>query len=140
MDKKPAPQLPPPNPLTARQHHREVFWQIILPLLGGTVFVVVLAILIVGSTPAQASVGADTALIWLILPLFLFGLIAFAMLIFLVVLVTRLLEKTPPYARLIQENVNLISQRLHHAADLSVEPFLRFHSALAVIQKILARR
>jgi hypothetical protein len=140
MDKKPTPPLPPPNPLTARQHHREVFLEIILPLLGGTVFIVVLAILIVGSTPAQASVGADTALIWLIIPLFLLGLIGLAILIFLVVLVTRLLEKTPPYARLVQENINLMSQRLHHAADLSVEPFLRFHSALAIVQKLLARR
>ncbi len=139
MENKPPPQLPPPNPRTSQKHAQETFWQIILPVLAGAILVMVFAVLVVGSTPAQASVGADASVIFLLIPMLLFGCIALAVSITLIVLVTRLLRALPPFTRLLQDNIEQVSVKIHQILDRSVEPILRLQSIAAVIQHLFRK-
>jgi hypothetical protein len=131
--------LPKPNPVTQRAHRRDVFWQITLPAVAGSMLILGLAGFIAwaGAT-GTGEVGrwADVSLLWLILPLLCLTLIPLLFFAGLVYAVSRGLRALPPYAHIVQNTFFLLKLRVRGAADKVVEPALRLHSLSAAIEAL----
>lgn len=126
--------LPPRNPLTTRKHRSDVFWQITLPLALGVVLI--LAMMVFAAILASGSADfsrrfADISLVWLIVPNLMSSLFSLVLLAGLAVLVTLLLRKLPPYARLAQDAFARLARRTGQICDQIVEPLLRWKGASA---------
>ena len=68
------------NPVTRKRHQKEVLWQITIPMLIGSLILLVLAALAVaaatGIVPGDTRRWADISMIWLIVPVMLVTLLA----------------------------------------------------------------
>ena len=123
------------------RHRRQSTWQIFLPIIIGSVLVLVAAVLVflpvVGvSTGVNSSQYADTSLIWLILPvLFLAVLIAFLM-IGLIIVIAKALQTIPGYTRIGQDYAKLISSTVQYWSGRFVSPIIGFKSRLASFRRI----
>lgn len=130
--------LPERNPKTHAAHRREVFWQILLPLLIGFLFVLaaIAAIVFFAAQPAsELDRWADVSLIWLILPSLFIALIILVILIGFVYAITLLLRLTPRYARIVQLYFEIGKARISQVSNLTIEPILRIRSLSAVLRR-----
>ena len=126
------------NPKTHAEHNREVFWQIILPLVIGILLLIAaLAAIIFSATLPVTDVGrwADVSLMWLILPSLFFALIILVITIGLVYGVSLLLRVIPRYARIIQLYFEQGKGKISQLTNLMVEPVLRIHSIWAATRR-----
>jgi hypothetical protein len=124
------------NPKTHAEHRREVFWQIILPLLIGILLVLAaVAAIIVSTVQPVTDVGrwADVSLIWLILPSLFLAFILLVILIGLIVLISYLLRLIPRYALMAQLFMEQAKGKIAHLFNLSVEPVLRVKTIWAAV-------
>ncbi len=92
-----------------RQHQRQIFWQVLLPVLLSALLVLASLVLLIltaaqGDPAGQLSGWADTSLIWLLLPVLGLGLIGILLLGGLIYLLARLLKTLPTYTALVQQN------------------------------------
>lgn len=122
------------NPLTHARHRREVFWQITLPLLLGLVLFVGVSVLSALGNSGEVSRGADVALIWLILPLLVVGLIFLVVLAGLTYGLVFLIRGIPGYARQAQDLVALVADKTRQLGDAAVEPIYRLESFMAGVR------
>ncbi|MCX8061784.1 MAG: hypothetical protein N3D16_04315 [Anaerolineales bacterium] len=136
MEKPPSRPLPPPNPITTQKHRRESLLQITLPFLGALAILIGLAFLLGKATTFNTAQGAQIALIGLILPTMLFGLLFFLITIALLVGVTKLLGILPTYTRSVQDFFTLVAYQTRRVADGSVEPILRLQEWAAIWQRL----
>lgn len=136
MEKPPTRTIPPPNPITTQRHRRESLVQIILPFVGAGILITGLAFLLGRATSFNTAQGAEIALIGLILPTIIFGVIFFVIIIGLIVGLTRLIRILPIYTRLVQDFFTRVSQQTRRVADGSVEPILRLQAWLAILQRL----
>ena len=130
--------LPERNPKTHALHRREVFWQIMLPLLIGILFVLAaIAAIVFFATQPASELGrwADVSLIWLILPSLFIALIILIILIGFVYAITLLLRLTPRYARIVQLYFEIGKARISQVSNLAIEPILRIRSLSAVLRR-----
>ncbi len=141
MDYKEYPpnQLPERNPVTYQQHRQDVFWQITIPMLIVLALALVLVILALSGTFVQQSQWADISIIWLIIPSMLIGLVFFIVVAGLIYLVTILLGRLPPYARLAQDWLLVARFKVGEVGDKLVEPFLRIEEAKVSWQTLVGR-
>src|SRR4030043_691586 len=96
--------VPERNPVTHAKHRREVFWQIILPMLIGLLLVLTVVSIIIfsgTSSTSELSRWADVSMIWLILPSFFIALLFLIILIAFTYLITVVLRLTPRYTRIL---------------------------------------
>jgi hypothetical protein len=127
-----ADQLPPPiaprNPATHRSHQRQVFAQILLPMLTALAGAVILAIL---STTSVAGSAPQTALWAHISTIFMAVLAISAGLGVLIVLIAMIfgtgwvLNKLPGYSYIGQLYAQIIQIRVKQIADLSSLPVIQ---------------
>ncbi len=136
MEKSASRTIPSPNPVTTKRHRRESLVQIFLPFAGAVILMSGLAFLLGKATSFNTAQGAEIALIGLILPTMLFGLIFFAITIVLIVGLTKLLRTLPIYTRLVQDFFTRLSQQTRRVADGSVEPVLRLQTWLAILHRL----
>ena len=128
-----------PNPLTQRQHRKEVLWQITLPLAIGVLLVLAAGI---GVGYAGASKAgpvdrwASISTIWLIIPMMAVALIFLAVTAALAYGLMRLNALLPRYTRQLQDVFVVIEARVKRAADAAVEPALRARSAFAGLRAL----
>src|SRR5512143_3088678 len=97
--------LPERNPKTHAEHRREVFWQITIPLVSGSLLILaaIVAIIFFATQPApELDRWASVSLMWLIFPSLFIVLIMLVVLISIVFAVTVVLQKTPRFARMLQ--------------------------------------
>jgi len=125
------------NPVTHARHRREVFWQITLPLIIGTVLCALLGALAVAAPMSGASQWADISLIWLIL----IGLtLSFVLAVFLFagfyIVTFVLLPRLPIFFYRAYGWILMFGAQLDHIQSKSVEPFLRVHSFGASLREI----
>ena len=140
MQTKSIRQIQLPDSEASQNHRRETFWQITLPIFISAGIIVIIAVLSTKSTTNQTSVGSDIALIWLLIPALLFGLIGLAITILFITLTLKCIKIIPPYTHRLQISSLKISKRIQNFADLSVEPIMRVQSALAILHKLTQRR
>ncbi|PWH17637.1 MAG: hypothetical protein DDG59_07875 [Anaerolineae bacterium] len=134
---RPSPRpIRSPNPITTQNHRRESLYQIILPFLGATLLLIGIGFLLGKATSFNTAQGAEIALIGLILPTMVFGLIFLALTIGLIVGLAKLLRNLPIYTRSAQDFVRLVSQKTKQVADGSVEPIIRLQAWLAIWHRL----
>ncbi len=132
----PTRQIPERNPLTHREHQRQVFWQIILPLAVGVIVVLALAVLVSLSSIETSSRWADISLIFLILPTAVATLLFIAVAAALVYGLWYAIKFIPPYARIVQDFFYNIQRRVRTGADMAAEPVLRVNSWIAGLRAV----
>jgi len=128
--------LPERNPVTHARHRREVFWQIIIPMMLGILLVLVaVTIVILSATHAATNLSrwADVSLIWLILPSLLIAFIFLTILIAFTYLISIVLKKTPPYAHLIQQYFETGKNKVSFYSNKITDPIVKTRSVWAVL-------
>lgn len=124
------------NPTTHKAHRKEVFWQITLPFVIGTILLLALAIAASWGAIGEVRAWGDVGIIWVILLMFIPGLLLLIVLAALVYGLTVILHRLPEFALQAQNMLQMISWRVKQGADKSVEPILRIESARASLKSI----
>jgi hypothetical protein len=127
------------NPKTQAQHRREVFWQIILPLVIGILLLLAaLGAIIFSATQPVSELRrwADTSLVWIILPSLFFAFILLAIMVGFVYVLSRITGAVPRIAFRIQQFIERGGSQITRLADLMVEPILRIQAIWAAAQRL----
>jgi hypothetical protein len=115
---------------------RDVIWQMALPLGLAVAAVLVPMVLLIapGGAPVR-SVWADVALIFLIIPTAIFGLIALALLVGLIVAAVYGLRELPYLFKRAQDFVALVGYRVQAGAGKASGVFLSIQSLTAGVRR-----
>lgn len=120
MDSRPAARIKPGS-----RHNRQVFWQILLPVIlaafAGIALVVLLSISTANGSAASAQ-WSSIATIWLILPWMIFAGFFALMLVGLIYLISRLRRKLPTYTHLINTYIQIFNIRVGILCDRAARP------------------
>jgi hypothetical protein len=131
MNEKTKFVLPERNPKTHAAHRKEVFLQIMLPLVIGCLLLAALVAGVIWSATGSNSEvrrWADISLMWLILPALGFALILLVLLSGITYLVSRLLGVLPGYARWVQDYFTLGMLKVIHVTNVIVKPVMKLQS------------
>lgn len=125
-----------------QRHEKQRFWQILTPIGVGLLIMLVIVALVIRAAVGTNAGGpvsqwADISLIWLILPVMLFAIIATLVLIGLSYLVARLLQILPTYTFIVQHYAYLISSQVKLWADKIVQPVISLESIKASVGAFL---
>ena len=126
-------QRPADSP-TVQAHKRQFAWQILVPFLVVTVLVLAAGVLAAAGTATRS--WADVSIIWLIIPMLVFALLAVVVLGFLIYGIARLLQVTPKYTRMVQRFVAMGSDWAGRIADGAASPVIWIRQAGAVLKSI----
>jgi len=130
----------PENAPTYRAHRRQTFWQILLPVIVTTLVLLAAGLLLaLRGGAAGASLWADVALIWLILPAMVFGLLILALLGGLIYLAARVLKGTPPVAAKVQHFFHLAERAMAQVTEKIVQPVLWVEEIKAALRRLTGR-
>jgi hypothetical protein len=135
-------EMTPIESPTVRQHKRQFFWQILLPMLLVVIAALAIGGLVIAATftgRGETRLWADVSIIWLLAPMLLlaFGLVA---ILFAVVYgMGKLLQVTPRYTGKAQGIFVLIAAWARKVADGATQPFVWFQQAGAAIKSIFKR-
>ena len=135
-------KLPQPVHESYRNHRKQMMWQIILPI---TVTVILCIALIVLINVAAFRDGGDVArwaavsTIWIVIPIMVGLVIVLALLGGLVYLMYKLLDITPTYTGLAQDNVHKAAAYIKRGADAVVKPIIGLNGILASINAFFER-
>jgi len=120
------------------QHKRDVIWQIWLPVAFGAIAMLTLGLLAAFSlqTGTDASVRwGHVATIWLMLPVFIVGLMIFILIIGIIVAVMKLTEILPGYTSILQMYARIITAKILTLSDKSVQPVVQVRTLKAASQR-----
>ena len=130
------------NPATTARFHRESWWQIYFPLLVMALLsiaaIVLLAVL--GSQNGAVSVVGDYALMLVIIPILVGGLVVLVLLFGLIVGVAKLVHGMPPYANVAQQGVHNFSKKVEQVCDRITGVVINIRSVLAGVEMYLKHR
>lgn len=124
---------PSRNLVTQRAHRQESWWQIWLPLAVGALAILGMAVwaVVVAVQGGSVSQAADTALIFVLLPVILMSLLCLIVVGGIVYLLARLLKIVPPKMLVVQVFFARIERGTRRAADKLVGPSLKLSSLAA---------
>jgi len=115
----------PRNPLTQQSHRREVLWQITIPVVVGTVLMLVVCFLAATLSSPNASRWADISVIWLIPPGFLIALLMMLINAGSAYLLIRMIAAAPPFFFKVQNFLRRVQLKVAAYSNKAVEPVLR---------------
>jgi hypothetical protein len=124
------------NPVTLQAHRKQVLWQITVPLVIAAIVILILAVLVATGSPQGASLWADIALIWLLIPIMIASLIILVLLAGLVYAVIWLVRTIPAYALQVQNFMIMIASQVERLGNMLVEPIMRASAFLASLQAL----
>jgi hypothetical protein len=124
------------NPVTQQAHRKQVLWQITVPLIIAAILILVLAVLAATGSSQGASLWADIALIWLLIPVMIASLILLVLLAGLVYAVVWLVRAIPAYALQAQNFMMMVASQVERLGNLIVEPIMRANAILASLQAL----
>jgi hypothetical protein len=131
------------NHSSYRNHRRQVWIQIYVPILFTVVIGAALAIFIGITTFGDGDNSqrwAAISTIWLVIPVLIFGLLFGVVLTMAIYLMARLLNIIPPYSGKAQYYVIRTTQKTRTFSDLAVKPVLFLEGILASIQAFFGRK
>jgi hypothetical protein len=134
---KPAPGARRPrNPHTHAQIRRDTWLQIVAPLVLATLVLIVLMVLIIapGGAPVRSPL-ADVALILLIMPALLIGLIALAVIAGLTYVLYLGITRLPPYFKIAQDYVALAAGRIQGVIQKASNAVISTRGLIAAAQR-----
>ncbi len=123
-----------PNPVTQAAFRRQAWLEIYLPLGFALLIVGVVVVLLARSGVGDASSWADAALVVLILPLLILGLLVLVGLAFLAYGLFQLGGLIPGPARQVQEVFYRAQFDSRRATDLLVSPVIAVRGAVAALR------
>ncbi|GAB4463052.1 MAG: hypothetical protein Kow0070_22930 [Anaerolineales bacterium] len=136
-------KLPQPLHESYRNHRRQLFWQILLPItltallcLGLIVLINIAAFRNGGDVARWAAVST----IWIVIPIMIGLIIVLALLAGLVYLMAKLLRVTPTYTGLAQEYVHKAALYIKRGADAVVKPIFLIDGVGASIRAFFGRK
>lgn len=124
------------------KHRKQVFWQIIFPLILAIGVILFVAVVAAQSTLQASAAGANpasTAAIFLITPLLGIGLVFLALLILFVVGVTRAKNGLPGFAGRVLGYFVYAQRIITQASNQSVQPILSINSRIAAIKRFFQK-
>lgn len=113
---------------TFQKHRRQVFWQIILPVVAaGVIFIALGLLAVLSPTPGGDKTGQWAAIstIWLVAPLLFIGLLFLAVMTGLIYLMSRFLTIFPAYLRLAQMYAQVASLWVVNFCNRLSAPFIK---------------
>jgi amino acid transporter len=131
------PNLPERNPETYAQHKKEVFWQIMFPMLIGIIILFAMFAFIFVSVRTGASDlsrYADVSLIWLIIPSLIIALIFLVFIAAIIYLFTVVLRILPRYSHLALLYLEIGKYKLIRITSQITNPIVKTKSIWAVVR------
>lgn len=122
--------------LSYRRHRRQFAGQILLPLLVFVLLALGLAGFLVWGSLANVRHLADVALIWLITPLLVIGLIVIIIGGIKIYALARVLKTAPVYTAKAQQLFFRLTRGIQSLADKAVLPIFKINQVLAVLQAL----
>ncbi len=138
MQNQPRPARTPSNPT----HRRQVFWQVWAPLAAAALIVLaaaVLAVIFSGSGQVNSGQLASVAIIWMLLPLILAGILFMIFTAGMIFLLSRALRILPTYTHLILLYAQILNLRVTQFLDTLVNPVIRGRGSAAGLKVIFRR-
>jgi hypothetical protein len=120
-----------------QQHRKQVWTQILLPILCAVlVFVVVIILTYLATFRNNGDVGRWAAIstIWLILPVIIAGFILLILLSALIYLMVRVLNLIPPYSFQVQQFIYRIESGVKHFAEMFRKPVLALQDITRLVR------
>jgi hypothetical protein len=120
------------------QHKKDVIFQIWLPVGFGALAMLALGLMAIFSLQTGAESSArwgHVATIWLLLPVFIVGLISLSVLAALIFGVTKLTAILPDYSAIVQMYARMMAARVKNLADRSTSPIIQTRSVNAGIAR-----
>ncbi|MCW5877828.1 MAG: hypothetical protein KIS80_03040 [Anaerolineales bacterium] len=122
-----------------RSHRKESFWQIVLPLLLGVGLIVYLVYQLLSTQASSSEQAAQVAVILLALPLLVLGIALLAVLVMLMIGVSKLSEWLPQLTVRILDLVETMNAGAHRSAHWAARPFLAIESWTAALGRLFKR-
>lgn len=139
MDNQISRRLPEPNLATRGRHQRQVFWQVLFPVILFTLIMVFLAVLVSLSGMGQVQRFSDISIIFLVLPSFITGILILVIFAGIIFLLARILGILPPYFRVAQNFLERITAVFKKAADTSATPVILIESIFAGMKAVFQK-
>lgn len=134
-------QIPENHP-SYKKHRRQFWTQIFLPMTLVVLLITAVAVLTGiatfgegGDSPRWAAIST----IWLVIPVMIFGLFFFVILVGLIYLLARGLKGMPPYSSKAQYYVRRATSQVKRFSDMAAKPVLFLEGILASLKAILGR-
>jgi hypothetical protein len=130
----------PPVHESYKRYRKQLFSQIILPMIiTALLFVGMIVLISVATFRDGGDVGRWAAIstIWIVVPIMIAALIFIVLLTGLVYLLKRLLNITPTYTGRLQDFIHKIAVYIKHAADATVKPVFFIDGIGASIKRLL---
>ena len=136
-------KIPQPVRLSYQRHRKQLMWQIILPIVLVSLFIVATIVLINIATfrdGGDVARWAAVSTIWIVIPIMIGLLIIFAVVAGLVYLMAKLLNIIPTYTGQAQDFVYKIAGYVKRGADAVVRPVIGLEGIKASINAFLGRK
>ena len=137
-------RLPSPAEHPSYQNHRRQLWtQILLPILGVILLLVALIVLISVATfrdGGDVERWAAISTIWIVIPILVAGLVVLLIFVGLVYGMAKLLALIPPYSGYAQKMVWRIEGYVRRGADASIKPVLAVEGIVATIKRVFGMK
>lgn len=140
MDNPNNHRLPERNPYTHDRHQRQVFWQVLFPVILGAIIIIALAVLVSMAATPQVVRLSDISIIFLIMPTAIVGFLVLAIFGGFIFLQARIIKVLPQYARLAQLYLERFTAWLKKLADSAASPVVNIESAIAGLRSVFQRQ
>ena len=121
---------------TLREHKRQHFWQILLPIVLVALLAVVIGVFTAQTEAGQTRLWADIATIWLIAPLMFSALLCMAVLGGMIYAVALLTQITPRCTLQAQNFALRLTAGVKRGADAAVKPVVWLEQARAALKSL----
>jgi hypothetical protein len=136
-------QLPTPEHLSYRKHQRELWTQILLPvLIAALIVLAVIGLIIYVTFFKEGDVARWSAIstIWIVLPVIVVCVIFLVLIVAICYGMARLLKLIPPYTGLAQRYVWRGQGYVQRGADMLARPVLGLESLAATIRNLFVSK
>lgn len=121
------------NPETRAAFRRRVWLRIYLPMLLAFMLVIMIPVSIGIASYGTTSIWADTSLIFLSIPMLIVGLVAFALMLGFVYLVSLAIVKLPLPAAKLQQIFKIVQAQLLRITNASVRPVISLRAIAGTV-------
>lgn len=121
-----------------QRHKKQRFWQILAPVLLGSMITLAAAVLMILALTGDVSginlsQVADTSLIWLILPVVIFGVVFGMIILGMIYTAARLLNVLPHYTFLFQQYAALVEAKIKLWTKKGMDPVITVESVKSAV-------
>lgn len=126
------------NPITQITYRRQSFWQILFPLLLGSLAILAIGVwaILTVAQGGEVSRGADTSLIFLLIPTMFMALIPLFLFAGVIYGLIWLKQNLPSAMYRVHQVIEKVHEGVLNGADKAAEPILRISSIAASIKAL----